>query len=187
MRKKSFEGSAEIKIEQKVMGGTEVQPQQSNPPFFRKPMVARQPKIWISGGPSCEQAHHLWMSYSTNRTQTHMVWLSFGNATVTIWHLNTGQINWLGYLQCVCVCGWGCLCSSTNSMYNNRPNPTPFTQDAIQGLQSISPYCVFVCVCFLFTIQTTTIPSITDQLESNLKFLRASFLLACFHFVRTAF
>lgn len=28
-----------------------------------------------------------------------MVWLSFGNTAVTIWHLHTRQINWLGYLH----------------------------------------------------------------------------------------
>lgn len=136
------------------------------------PVVARQPKIWIGRGPSCERAHHLWMSYDTNcrhtLTQTHMVWLSFGKATVTIWHLNTRQINWLRYLQCVRVCACAHLCSNSNNMCNDRPNPTPFTQDSIQGLQCIPPGCA-VCVCDSFTPKCQT--RITCKLESNLIFL----------------
>lgn len=102
------------------------------------PVVARQPKIWIGGGPSWERAHYLWMSYNTNRrhtlTQTHMVWLSFSKATVTIWHLNTRLINWLRYLQCVCI---------TLTTCRDGPNPLQLTQDSIWG---ITVHISFLCV-----------------------------------------
>lgn len=103
------------------------------------PVVARQPKIWIGGGPSWERAHYLWMSYNTKHrhtlTQTHMVWLSFSKATVTIWHLNTRQINWLRYLQCVCITLT--TCAGTGQIPYNSPR----TQYG--GLQCISASYVF--------------------------------------------
>ena len=40
-----------------------------------------------------------------------------------------------------------CVYSNSNNMCNDRPNPSPFTQDSIQGLQCVSPSSVCVCAC----------------------------------------
>lgn len=74
-----------------------------------------------------------------SQTQAFVYWPSYGEATVTIWHLNTRRMNWLRNLRevsvCVCVrmCARVCVCrSDTNgiNMCNNGANPSQLSQYA---------------------------------------------------------